>query len=91
MEAPSDNAVQWQEKTQISEDRREILGKRIVYHLYRIGAGAPFFEMEIATPDERESAALGSDPERAIDIYRAVVKGEVTPCTLKYIIDDCFC
>lgn len=90
MESPSDITALQQEKLSIKEDEQIILGKRVVYRLYRSGGSVPLYEMEIATPDERESVPLGNNLGQAMDIYSAVFKGEVTPCTLKYIVYDCF-
>lgn len=90
MKSSSDIATQRQEKLPIREEERRVLDKPIVYRLYQSVENHSLFEIEIASPDERERASLGRDHERATDIYRAVVSGEVTPCTLKDIIDDCF-
>ena len=85
MESPSDITAMQQEKLSIKENEQIILGKRVVYRLYRSGGSVPLYEMEIATPDECESVPLGNNLGQAM-----VFKGEVTPCTLKYIVYDFF-
>lgn len=64
--------------------------KQVFYRLYEYHGADLWYEVEIELTGERETASLGSDFSRAADIYKALFLGEVTPCTLKNIIEDCF-
>lgn len=90
MESSNATIGQRQAELPIKEDEQRVLDKRVIYRLYEYRGTVPLYEMEIATSEERERAVLGNDFARAADIYSALFRGEVTPCTLNNIIDDCF-
>lgn len=90
MKASSGITARQKERTLIKEDVQTIIGKQVFYRLYEYHGADLRYEMEIELTGERENASLGSDLTRATDIYKALFLGEVTPCTLKNIIEDCF-
>ena len=90
MKASSGITARQKERNLIKEDVQTIIGKQVFYRLYEYRDADLRYEMEIELTGERENASLGSDLTRAPDIYKALFLGEVTPCTLKNIIEDCF-
>lgn len=90
MEAPCGITARQKERNLIKEDVQIIIGKQVFYRLYEYRGADLWYEVEIELTGERENASLGSDLTRAADIYKALFLGEVTPCTLKNIIEDCF-
>ncbi len=90
MEAPCGITARQKERNLIKEDVQIIIGKQVFYRLYEYRGADLWYEVEIELTGERETASLGSDLTRATDIYKALFLGEVTPCTLKNIIEDCF-
>ena len=48
------------------------------------------FRISVSLREECESVFAGSDPERAWELFCAVSRGGVTPCTLADVCDDYF-
>ncbi|MBQ8357642.1 MAG: hypothetical protein IJX39_07540 [Clostridia bacterium] len=55
---------------------------------YRLLEKAPQFFVEIACDTERCLLKAGQSFARAAHIFDLLIKGEVTPCTAEYIMDD---
>lgn len=65
-----------------------VAGEAVHYGLYEGCFAMPQYYVEIKRGGERAAAYLGEERERAEEIYAALVRGTVTPCTLQAIIED---
>ncbi len=76
----------WNEKELLAQDSVRIAGLCPRYYLWR-DAGNYRVEVQLG---KREWAVenLGEDPTFALDCYRKIRKGGVTPCALSDIVNE---
>ena len=72
----------------ICEDSQTVAGELVRYRLYEGRFALPQYYAEIVLYGERATAYLGEDREVARELYAALVRGTVTPCTLQAVVDD---
>ncbi len=80
-----------QERTKLCvlcRDCETVAGEAVQYRLYEGRFAKPQYYAEILMGGERAAAYLGEECERAREIYAALVRGTVTPCTLQAIVED---
>lgn len=65
-----------------------VAGEQVRYRLYEGRFAMPQYYAEIVMGGERAAAYLGEDREKAEEIYAALVRGTVTPCTLQAVVED---
>lgn len=62
---------------------------RELHLIYRLECNRGFW-LSVALGDERADTFVGSDLERAWELFGAVSAGRVTPCTLEEVCADFF-
>ena len=76
---------------QIKGDVNSVLGEDVYYRLYEVRRGAiKTYAINICCGPESEICSFGSDRAAVFAIYRKIVRGAVTPSTLKEIAEDFF-
>lgn len=70
------------------ENYEAVAGERVRYRLYEEDFAMPQYYAEIVMGDERAAMYLGEDREKAKEIYTAILRGTVTPCTLQAVVED---
>ena len=70
------------------EEERVVADCPAIYRLYELQGSTPQYLMEIVFEGERDRAYLGEEYLFAMRIFRALVYGRVTPCTLRAIVAD---
>lgn len=74
---------------QIKGDLRCVLGEDVYYRLYEIRRGpVKTYAINVSCGRESEIFSFGSDRLEVLTIYRKIVRGAVTPTTLKDIAED---
>ena len=63
-------------------------GMLLTYQLLVCNCAAERFKLRILSGNERSEAALGNVVEDALRLYRIIVQGRVTPCTLYDVLSD---
>ena len=71
--------------TPIREKRVALAGHEACYRLFE--RGSRFF-IEISFDADRSQAEVGDSFSRAAYLYDLLVEGEVTPCTMRDILED---
>ena len=71
--------------TPIREKRVALAGHKACYRLFE--RGSRFF-IEISFDADRSQAEVGDSFSRAAYLYDLLVEGEVTPCTMRDILED---
>ena len=74
--------------TALREEQRRAQEHLIRYRLCVSRFASPEYYVEILLENQRAAAALGSNYEKANDLFEILVRGLVTPCTLGDIIQD---
>ena len=75
--------------TQLKNDFRYESGYEINYRLYEIRIGERVnFVVDVTLGCENRSCYFGSDLDSAEQMYRLIVDGSVTPCTLLDVAED---
>lgn len=75
--------------TQLKNDFRYESGYEINYRLYEIRIGERVnFVVDVTLGRENRSCYFGSDLDSAEQMYRLIVDGSVTPCTLLDVAED---
>ncbi len=72
----------------LCEDSQTVAGETVRYRLYEGRFALPQYYAEIVTYEDRATAYLGEEREAAKELYTALVRGTVTPCTLQAIVED---
>lgn len=73
----------------LKEESRMLLGRRVLYRLYRLRIdGSCSYAISVTMGEEREVCLFGSDRAHARLSFRAIADGCVTPCTLACIAAD---
>ncbi len=76
---------------QIKGDIRSVQGEDVYYRLYEVRKGAiKSYAINICCGPESEICSFGTDRAAVFAIYRKIVRGAVTPTTLKEIAEDYF-
>ena len=65
-------------------------GMLLRYQLFVTNGSNARFIIRVATGDEQTEALLGDRVDPALKLYRAIVRGRVTPCALQDVVGD-FC
>ena len=63
-----------------------VAGVDVCYRLYERDA---HFAIEISLGADRRRSDVGKSFSRAAYLYELLVQGEVTPCTMQDILEDC--
>lgn len=74
----------------MKEDTLILMGQKMTYRLYAERNPIGRYWIESAAGNECVCVYAGQDLSRAAEIYQAAVRGEVTPCTLQYVVEDYF-
>lgn len=74
------------EEILIKEIRQPVAGFDVSYRLYERAAR---FSIEISLDADRRRADVGKSFSNAAYLYELLVQGEVTPCTMQDILQDC--
>ncbi len=72
----------------LCKDCETVAGEAVQYRLYEGRFANPQYYAEIVMGGERAAAYLGEECGKAREIYAALVRGTVTPCTLQAIVED---
>lgn len=76
-------------KELIMQSTARVLDYDVGYRLYRLKrSGKIVYQIYAGYRRDRIYCSVGSDRVVAESIFAAIVKGKVTPCSLKYIIED---
>lgn len=75
------------EEVTVARNVLVLKGKEIVYGLFKKG---DLYYVSVRYSEEISSALIGDSFFDAVIIYEKLVKNLVTPCTLRYVIDDYF-
>ena len=69
-------------------DRLCIGSIRVTYQLLDEQGDSIRYAVQLSTDAECRCVSLGGDLQHAVDVYGALVKGGVTPCTLADVVED---
>lgn len=73
----------------LTEDHVYFGGMSLAYELHMVvGEPCRRFRIRVAKAEECSEGDIGCDLFRAVECYRSVVKGTVTPCTLDDVLQD---
>lgn len=80
------------QKTSVIRCRsRYIAGEEYVYKLKRESSGDNYgYGISIEGTDDTSECYAGNERRRASALFRRVCDGQVTPCTLKDVVEDYF-
>ena len=73
----------------IQTDTKTVCGIELTYRLIAVqkAKGARFL-IVVNSREEQAGAEIGHELFRAMELYRIIVDGSVTPCTLSDILED---
>ena len=74
----------------LREDQARVLDAVAKYRLYEGSFASAQYYVEVTLENERSAAYLGEDAARAMSVYKTILDGTVTPCTLQSIVEDLF-
>ncbi len=74
--------------TVLAEERKMIAAHTAIYRFYACRISDVLYVAEVIYGGERSAAYLGEDPAFCEEVFTALVRGEVTPCTLRDIVED---
>lgn len=70
-------------------DKKTVLDKVIVYRLFLVRGGTErYYAIKASADKDSSSCKFGTIRAKAFDIYRKIVRNEVTPCSLRDIAED---
>ena len=72
----------------LEEETVSFGGMLLKYQLLICNGEDTKFYIRVATGDEHMEAALGNRVDPALKLYRAIVRGRVTPCGLQDVLSD---
>ena len=72
----------------MAEERRTVAARAAVYRLYACRFCTVLYVVEVIYDGERSAAYLGEDPDLCAEMFAALVRGEVTACTLRDVVED---
>ena len=72
----------------LREEKRTVAGRAAVYRLCVCCFSVPQYAVEVIFGEERSAAYLGEDKKASAGLFELLVCGEVTPCTLRDIVED---
>ena len=73
----------------VREESRRVAGREALYRLYRVRCGGSVaWGISVRLGGEQELAFFGPDGTRAMEVFRAMLEGGVTPVTLACIARD---
>lgn len=81
-------AVAVRGKVTLREATAHVARQSALYRFSRSDFTLPQYYVEIFYAGERAAVCLGTDKERAGQIFDLLVRGRVTPCTLCDIVED---
>lgn len=95
MKAQNDGRALWNtEKTEtggypLMEESVSYGGMLLGYGLYlRTGKPVGEYAIRVTLKDQSDEITAGGDLAFAMDCYRSIVRGSVTPCTLADVMED---
>lgn len=74
----------------MKEDSLVLTGQRMTYRLYEGKTPIEQYWIEIEAGNTHACVYVGQNFPCAAKIYTSLLRGEVTPCTLQYIVEDYF-
>ena len=72
----------------LREEKKATKGLLLRYRFCGCCFAKKQYYVEICLGNERAAAYLGTDKEAACEVFKALVDGTVTPCTLADIMED---
>lgn len=80
----------WDEMLLMKENSLILANMRTTYRLYEAKHPTEQYWIEIEAENTSSHAYVGQCFASAARIYTLLLQGEVTPCTLQYIVEDYF-
>ena len=75
--------------TRLRASKKYVSDRIAVYRLFLVRSiKGQHFVINISIDNESNSCKFGKDRDRALDIYRKIVRNGVTPCCLSDIAED---
>lgn len=73
------------------EEETVSFGGMLLKYQFLVRNGAELhFVVRVILGQEHVEAALGNRIDPALKLYRAIVRGRVTPCGLQDVVSDCY-
>lgn len=70
-------------------NKKVVLDKVVIYRLFHIRSrGRRHYAINVSSENDSSTCRFGSNRAKASEIYRLIVKNEVTPCSLADIAED---
>ncbi len=70
-------------------DKKTVLDKVVVYRLFQIrSCKGHHYSINVSADNESSTGRFGTNRAKALDIYRKIVRNEITPCSLGDIAED---
>ena len=70
-------------------DKKIVSDKVVIYRLFQIRSNKGYhYSINVSADNESSTGRFGTNREKAFDIYRKIVRCEITPCTLRDIAED---
>ena len=74
----------------LEEETVSFGGMLLKYQFLACNGAELRFMVRIVSGQERMEAVLGNRIDPALKLYRAIVRGRVTPCGLQDVVSDCY-